>query len=125
MFENYSLSGTLHRNRRTLGTTYSRKVYFKQDFNYVPPVEIYLGRENSTGTRFCYHYIPITQLLKVFLSNFKNLFSQTTTSTTSRNNNVLYDFWDGSLYKHMIAFDSLKYIFVSRRFLDGKLLGLK
>ena len=123
VFENYSLSVTLHRNRRTLGTTYSRKVYFKQDFNYVPPVEIYLGRENSTGTRFCYHYIPITQLLKVFLSNFKNLFSQTTTSTTSRNNNVLYDFWDGSLYKHMTAFDSLSIFLYQDAFLMVNPLG--
>ena len=94
-FDNLSLSATLATNGKLFNTIYKRSSYYKSKFNYVSPVEIFLGYINRK--KCCFHYIPIQQQLL----NYCKLFGQELFKRPLSKELILKDFWDGSLYEHL------------------------
>ena len=100
VFENESLSSALINNKH-LKTIHKRGNYYKTNFKYVAPVEIFLGEINSI--KCCCHYIPIKTQLSFYLQLFKEVLFERPKSKE----NILCDFWDGNLYQHQQATTSL------------------
>lgn len=88
-----------------LGTSYKRLNYFKNQFNYIPPVEIYLGKNDLKIDCFI-QYVPILKTLTVLLQNSKiqqhfQEYRQEISPT-----GILSDVKDGFAYKHNNLFQS-------------------
>lgn len=73
----------------------TRKSFFKKHFNYVEPVQVYLGCDASEKERFC-QCIPVKDTLKAFLNNgsVKEQYDKAN-EQTSQNPHVLEDIRDG------------------------------
>lgn len=63
---------THNKNTGIFRSVYSRKQFYKKNFDYVQPMLINLGRNNEHKKCF-YYYIPILETLKVLLKN-ENVF---------------------------------------------------
>lgn len=46
----------------------TRKTYFKNNFNYVPPKQVYLGKDSKGNDCFS-QYVPIAETIKALMSN--------------------------------------------------------
>ena len=95
-------------NSGVLKTDQRRKTYFKEHFNYVEPINIYLGRNENRKERYCV-YVPIkktlTSLFKqpsVRIQHDKSVCND----TCPPRNYVLEDIVHGTLYKENSLFKS-------------------
>lgn len=94
----------------TLRSDYIRKSSYKSQFNYVAPVEVELGR-NDSNERRTFQYIPVKKTLKSLFQN-KSVQQeyQATKSPTyhgyGRNDEerLLHDVTDGSIFKTSVFF---------------------
>lgn len=72
-----------------------RRLYFKQNFYYVEPVEYMLGKNKYN--RVCtFHYVPIIKSILTLISN-KSVVKQLE-NPLATNNKTLSDFQDGTIY---------------------------
>ncbi|CAM1319404.1 Uncharacterised protein r2_g2771 [Pycnogonum litorale] len=79
----------------------TRKSFYRKQFNFVDPVEIYLGR-NALGKPRYMSYVPIRKSLEAFLSNksvWDHVSSFTWASSHSEKEHILCDVVDGSICK--------------------------
>ncbi len=77
----------------------TRKSFFKKHFNYVEPVQVYLGCDASGKERY-FQYIPVNETLKAFLNNgsVKEQYDKAN-EQTPQNPHVLQDIRDGRKFK--------------------------
>ena len=55
-------------NTGALRSDKSRKSFFKSHFNFVEPVELYLGTDDNSRARYC-QYVPVHNTLKALFKN--------------------------------------------------------
>lgn len=90
-----------HKTTGLLRTSYIRKKYFKENFNFVEPIKVGISSDNDASTRF-YYYVPILGTLKNLLT-VESIFQQVT--DTDINTNTFYqDITDGDVHKKNIFF---------------------
>lgn len=95
----------LQSSNSILGTSYKRLNYYKKQFNYISPVEIYLGKNDLK--KDCYiQYVPVLKTLTILLQNTKiqehfQEYKQEISPT-----GVLTDVKDGLSYKRNKLFES-------------------
>lgn len=83
-----------------ISSKYLRYQYFKEKFNFVEPVQMYLGRDDNN--RVChYHYVPIKESLNALLASATT--KQYTKKCTS-NSMIFEDYQDGKMYKNNVLF---------------------
>lgn len=102
---------------------HKRLKYYKSHYDYVEPVEVFLGR-NRSGQKRHYHYIPILETLKVILK--QQGLDQHSPSSNSEDD-VLCDVTDGWAIKSNAMFssdpDSLKVMLFQDAFEVANPLG--
>ncbi|XP_054724735.1 uncharacterized protein LOC129235069 [Uloborus diversus] len=85
-------------NSELLRSDYARKSFYKQHFNYVAPVDIYLGRNRHN--RICsYQYIPICDSLQSVFKHKSVSDLVEENRCTKSENQFLKDVTDGSCFK--------------------------
>lgn len=86
-------------NMGTLRSDRTRKTYFKSNFNYVAPIEIYLGRDKCRRHRY-FHYIPVQATLVALLQHesVRNHYLEIH-KTQPHGIDILTDIQDGSNFK--------------------------
>lgn len=80
-----------------LRSPYIRRKFYKNNFNYVAPVDIILGKRGSKDIIFS--YIPILETVKVLLNN-EHLLKQLTLNYCSAEPRIFADISDGDCYKN-------------------------
>lgn len=90
----------------SLRNTYSRNVYFLNNFNIVMPEQINLGYNNN-HKKCHYHYIPILKTIKVLLQH-SDIRHFCLNSYNNYDSNVLFDIKDGSVIKNNNFFHNNK-----------------
>ncbi|CAL1293885.1 unnamed protein product, partial [Larinioides sclopetarius] len=110
-----SVKGSLMSDRQ-------RRLYFKQNFSYIEPVEYVLGRNKNNKT-CTFHYIPIVQSILTFISNHS--VNKQLENPLATNNKILSDFIDGTVYTSNDFFksDSLKILLYQDSFETVNPLG--
>lgn len=95
LFECMSTSGSL-------GSIYKRSTYFRNIFQYIAPVQMYLGLDKNGIARY-FHYVSIKQTLAGLLSerNIKSVLKPTFVPADDR---PYCDFTDGEVFKTNIFF---------------------
>ncbi|XP_074657114.1 uncharacterized protein LOC141910282 [Tubulanus polymorphus] len=88
-----------------LKSTYKRKRYFKENFNYVEPVSLRLGVNSNNKEQFC-HYVPIKDKLSAMLSD-RTVVDQLENYHQSINE-TYRDIFDGRVYKNIELFQRLQ-----------------
>ena len=79
-------------------SSYSRKTYYKNSFNFVSPEEVYLGRDDCQNHRY-YQYVSIKESLKIIL-NYKSFKVQYLQQQRFQPDpNIMEDITDGSAFK--------------------------
>lgn len=98
------------KSNEILKSDYKRKKTYKNELNYVSPVEISLGEIEGKQRHF--HYVPVIETVKTFFKNKSVTFELN--SPTNSDSEVLSDFYDGLVYKNNSFFndneESLKLI---------------
>ena len=91
----------------TLRSTYLRKNYYKNAFNFVSPVEINLGVDSSGKSHVC-HYVPIQETLKVMCEDksVQRHWVPVCNDGGSNQVNQLHDIQDGKVFKQNAFFQS-------------------
>ena len=84
-------------NTGVLRSDQSRTTFFQREFDYVEPVEIYLGQDNAGKQRYC-QYVPITKTLSVLLkqNEVKRQYQQTRDIVPKEN--IFEDVSDGKVF---------------------------
>lgn len=122
IYEQSPMHKALH-EKGHLTTQHKRLKYYKSHYDYVEPVEVFLGR-NRSGQKRHYHYIPILETLKVILK--QQGFDQHSPSSNSEDD-VLCDVTDGWAIKSNAMFssdpDSLKVMLFQDAFEVANPLG--
>lgn len=95
--ETNDLLSLISSNQNILKSNYLRNTYFKKKFNYVEPMEIFLGRDRLNKKCF-YHYVPILESLKALMQNNSVKF-QIENPIEIYDNNLLTDYSDGTVFK--------------------------
>ena len=90
LFKSHFDEGVLRSHNR-------RKTFYKKNFHYVSPLEVYLGRNECQRLKY-YQYVPIKDSLKNLFS-FKSVESQYLAQTLLRCENVYEDITDGEVFK--------------------------
>ncbi len=87
----------LHRttNIHTLKTDHKRKTFFKSNFNYVEPVSIYFG-QNESGKECFGQYVPVKKTIESLLSSETVREQLQQAKNSIQPDNVLQDVWDGT-----------------------------
>ncbi len=82
----------------------TRKTYFKRNFNYVAPKQVYLGR-NASGKDCFLQYVPVRETLKALLSH-ESIRAQYTEAKAHRSDDshLLEDVRDGRNFKNKDIF---------------------
>lgn len=93
-----SFSNVHNSTNGCLRNTYSRNIYFQNNFYVVMPVHINLGYDNDHKQSY-YHYIPILETIKVLLQN-SDIRHFCLNSYNNYNSNMLFDIKDGSVIKN-------------------------
>lgn len=78
-----------------LRSLYVRKEYFKNNFNYIAPIDILLEQKGNKKVSFC--YIPIIETIKSLLNN-RDIWEQWSKSVSDRN--VFENIADGDCIKN-------------------------
>ena len=88
----------LHRasNTHTLKTDHKRKTFFKSNFNYVEPLSIYFG-QNESGKECFGQYVPVKNTIQSLLSSESVMEQLQQAKTRVQPDNVLQDVWDGTI----------------------------
>ena len=106
-----------------LRTKHCRNKYYKDEFDFVKPVEINLGVDSSGKTHFC-HYVPILETLKVM---WKNESVQKHLVKANEVAGAYCDIHDGMVYKQNAFFkdnpDSLQILIFQNSFEVANPLG--
>jgi len=85
-----------------LRTNHTRKEYYKQNFDYIEPESVKLGRNSSNEDRY-YYYVPIIESLKL---KFKGKNMSNFSIPESTNNRLYSDYADGAVYQKNKFFKS-------------------
>lgn len=85
-------------NSEILRSDYTRKAFYKQHFNYVAPIDVYLGKNKYDQDCSC-QYIPINETLQSIFNHrsVSDLLENYTCKNSQKD--VLQDVTDGSVYK--------------------------
>ena len=105
-FSSNNLFTEVFSDKSLLKSDYLRKKYFKQNFNYIEPIEIRLGKnkQNKVAT---YHYVPILASLTAFVQH-PSVKRQLLNPILPNDSNVLCDYVDGSIFKTTQFFQDSK-----------------
>lgn len=86
-------------------THYKRVQYFKENFSFVPPKEIFLGKNKFKKN--CYmQYVPVLSTIETLLKDEHISKHINDYSKRENNNGVLFDVMDGYIYKNNPLFKS-------------------
>lgn len=105
-FSDNNLFTEVFSNNSLLKSDYLRKKYFKQNFNFIDPIAIKLGR-NKQNKIATYHYVPILESLTPFIQH-PSIKRQLLNPILSNEQNLLCDYTDGSIFKAMPFFQDSK-----------------
>lgn len=84
-----------------LSTDYLRKKYFKENFDYIEPTNVYIGKSKKGKEQFC-HYVPIEETLTNFLGKDENkciLRPKKSNTQQSTGNKIFKDYTEGIVFK--------------------------
>ncbi|GBM02407.1 hypothetical protein AVEN_226427-1 [Araneus ventricosus] len=89
-------------NNNFLKTDYLRKKFYKSNFMYVEPIQIYLGRNKYR--KHCYaQYVPIKETLKSLFKQ-EQVYSQLTINHDNLEPGIFSDIVNGSVYRNNALF---------------------
>lgn len=98
---NNNLLSILNSENGLLRSKFLREKYFEENFIFVKPIEIVLGKDTLNRNR-TFHYIPIKQTLSILLRN-KSFYFQFENPLPSERE-ILSDLKDGILFRSNAAF---------------------
>jgi hypothetical protein len=89
-----------------LSSQYKRSKFYKQEYRYVEPINVRLGKDVNDIQRYC-HYVPIKDTIQSMFQDIgvRNQYQITTAQVP--NENTFSDFTDGSVYKNIELFKRL------------------
>lgn len=85
-----------------INSDYLRRKYFKENFKYVEPISVSLGR-NKNNKNATFHYVPIIDSLIAYMSN-PSVKMQLKNVQPCSKDNVLSDYTDGRVFKDNVYF---------------------
>lgn len=85
-------------NFEQLKNKYFRNLYFQQNFKFVKPVEIILGKDNFHNDAI-YHYVPILETIKSLLSD-PSVYNKIFKSNKPSENNIYRNHTDGKVFRN-------------------------
>jgi hypothetical protein len=90
-------------NEGILRSDASRKSFYKSNFCYVEPVELYLGQDEAGKHRYCY-YVPIKLSLQALFQQESVVQQYKSTHAINMQKDMLEDIADGAVFKNSTFF---------------------
>lgn len=88
-----------------LRTNYMRNKYYREQFNFISPIKIELGKNNSHQDCH-YYYVPILEVIKSLISEKEICELIVNSNIPETQPNTLSDYHDGTAYKRNSFFNS-------------------
>ena len=108
--------------QKELNTDYKSNKFIQDNFKYVPPLEIVLNKAevDMGAAKDCFHYIPVTESLKILLEDPTMInVLENTREENRKETGVLRDIKDGSAYKNVQFFQDNPEAYVAMFYSDA------